>query len=100
MSPFPRKISEHCWVQYAIPNTLPSAVYHQARERTARSPVVCPACHYMPPSVATYLARLRRVGSGRLTLVAELGDRGGALPTRINRFSAEGNDVIILHCRW
>jgi len=53
----------------------------------------------MPPSAVTSLARLRRVGSGRLALVAELGDGGGALPTRINRLSAEGNDVAILHCR-
>src|SRR5260221_2224903 len=53
----------------------------------------------MPSSAVTSLARLRRVGSGRLALVAELGDRGGALPTRINRLSAEGNDVAMLHCR-
>ncbi len=53
----------------------------------------------MPPSAVTRLARLRRVGSGRLALVAELGDRGGALPTRINRLSVEGNDVAMLHCR-
>jgi hypothetical protein len=53
----------------------------------------------MPPSAVTSLARLRRVGSGRLALVAELDDGGSALPTRITRLSVEGNHVAILHCR-
>src|SRR5215831_11187629 len=83
-------------------STMPYPALLQIKNEDIRNREECVHAHRVhgtQPAAVSCLLRLRCVSGGRLALVAELADRGGALPTSINRLSAEGDDVAILYRR-